>query len=203
MGDQRRQGFHVGKRGTAGADEAERATRTAKEKMYRELEGRLVKLAANDEWIVVGGTTEASSDIDNLVPARMKERLLINQSLHMRSSSAELRDAAKTGASELRRRSDANLIGVIAEVAGARGRGAVGLRPTLNALRDHAVQELFFTTKLMERDPDVTETLVRLALHQGATIEHVTGDAATRLDDEFDGVAARLRFVRENAQAVS
>ncbi len=203
MGDAPRQGFHVGKRGTAGADEADRAFRTAKEKMYRELEERLLKLADNDSWIVVGGTSEACSDIENLVPARLKERVLVNQSLHMKSRQAELSEAAKTGASELRKRSDANLIETIAELAGARGRGAVGLKPTLNALRDHSVQTLLFTTRLMETHGSVAETLVRLALHQGAELEHVTGDAAIRLDEDFDGVAARLRFVAEKAQAVS
>lgn len=203
MGDAPRGGFHVGVRGSTGTDEAERVTRAALERMYRVIDERLGKLAGNDGWLLLGGTSEVCSDIENTLPPRLRERTLTNDSLHRRSRSAEVVDAARAAASELRARKGARTIDTLTELAGARGKGTVGVVPTLDALKAHAVQTLLFTSRLMETYPDLAESLVRLALHQGAEIEQVNGAAAQKLDEEFDGVAARLRFVRENEKAVS
>jgi hypothetical protein len=201
MGDAPRAGFHAGVRGTTGTDEAERITRAATARMYRALEERLQKLA-RDSWIVVGGTLEACTDIDHNLAPEMKERSVIISSLHMRSRASELIDAARSGASELRDKKGRAVVELLAELAGAGGRGSVGVKATLAALSSGAVQTLYFTMHLMESNPDVAESLVRHALHQGAEIELLNGAAAKRLDDEFRGVAARLRFVQAE-QAVS
>jgi hypothetical protein len=90
---------------------------------------------------------------------------------------------------------------MLAEFAGAGGKGTVGVVPTLNALKEHSVQTLYFSRRLMETYPDLAESLVRLALQQGAEIEQLSGAAAEKLDSEYDGMAARLRFVRSSQKA--
>jgi peptide subunit release factor 1 (eRF1) len=171
--------------------------------MHRAVADRLLKLVPDDGWILLGGPAEACSDIENALSPRLKSRAMTQDSLHMRSRSPEIIDAARLGASRLRATKDASVIEILGELAGAGGKGAVGVVPTLNALKDRSVQSLFFSTRLMETYPDLAESLVRLALQQGAEIEQVSGVAAEKLDNEFDGVAARLRFVRQNEQAAS
>jgi hypothetical protein len=202
MGDSPRGGFHVGVRGSTGTEEAERVSRAAAARLHKEILERLAKVAADDGWLLIGGNAEACAEIERAMPSRMRDRTMSNTALGMKSRIAEIRDAARVGASGLRSRRDGELVAVIAELAAAGGRGAVGARATRAALRDRSVHTLLFTSRFMELQGDAAEELVRLALRQGSEIEHVTGEAAARLDEEFEGVAARLRFVRENVKAV-
>jgi hypothetical protein len=203
MGDTPRAGFHAGVRGVTGTDEAERVSRAAATRMYTDAIEHATKLAGDDGWILLGGTSEACSDMNNLLPPRFRERTLTVDSLHMRSRPDELADAARAGASALRGRKAARTVETLAEFAGAGGKGTVGVVPTLSALREHAVQTLYFSKRLMETYPDLAESLVRLALQQSAEIEQLSGSAAEKLDAEFDGIAARLRFVHGSAKAAS
>jgi hypothetical protein len=171
--------------------------------MYGDAIEHATKIAGGDGWILLGGTSEACSDMENLLPPRFRERTLSIDSLHMRSRPDEITNAARAGASELRGRKAARIIEMLAEFAGAGGRGTVGVVPTLNALREHAVQNLYFSKRLMETYPDLAESLVRMALQQGAEIEQLNGAAAEKLDAEHDGIAARLRFVHGSARAAS
>ena len=197
MGDTPRAGFHAGVRGTTGTDEAERVARAATARLHRDAVERAQKLAGEDAWLLIGGTAEACSDLENILPGKLKDRAVTNDSLHMRSRPAEISVAARAGASELRARTVSRFIDSLAELAGARGRGAVGVDATDSALKSNAVQTLLFSPRLMETKPDLTESLVRQALLQGADVEQVNGEAARKLDEEYDGIAARLRFVRE------
>jgi peptide subunit release factor 1 (eRF1) len=195
MGDAPRNGFHAGVRGATGHDEADRVQRAAVERMARAVEERLHRLAANDGWIVIGGPAEVCSAVENVLPPRLSERATTDRSLHRKSARREVIDAARTAASQLRTARAAKMVQVLSDMAAAHGKATVGVVPTLDALQSNAVQTLLFTPRLMDTYPDLAESLVRLALQHGAEVEHLNGAAAQKLDTEFDGVAARLRFV--------
>jgi peptide subunit release factor 1 (eRF1) len=195
MGDAPRGGFHAGVHGTTGADEADRVQRAAVERMAHDVEERLRRLADREGWILIGGPEEICGALERALPPRLKERATVDRSLHRRSTRPEVIDAARTAASQLRTSRAARMVEVLSDMAAAHGKAAVGVVPTLDALRANAVQTLLFTPRLMDTYPDLAESLVRLALQHGADVEHLNGMAAQKLDAEFDGVAARLRFV--------
>jgi len=64
---------------------------------------------------------------------------------------------------------------------------------TLKALDLAQVRELFITQKFLENHAADANGAVRRAMDEGAVVEHVSGEAATRLD-ALGGMAARLRY---------
>lgn len=197
--------FHPGTRGATGADEADRVLRSGHERMLSELAGRLVALAGEDGWIVIGGTPQPAKAAARALPAQIAPRSQVMPSLELRSTRAEIARAAARGASLLRGARDREQVAELIDRAAAGGAGTAGVEPTLDALHAGAVEALFFSQRFLEQHAAEAEAAIREAFDQDASVEEVTGTAATRLDAEAGGMAARLRFAyhREPAAAES
>lgn len=186
--------FHPGTRGATGADEADRVLRSGHERMLAELADRLVDLAGDDGWIIVGGTPQPAKAAVRALPARVAPRAQVMPSLDIWSTRADIKRAAARGASMLRGARDREHVAELIERAAAGGLGTVGVEPTLEALRAGSVEALFLSQRFLEQQPAEAEAAIRGAFDQGAYVEDVTGTAATRLDAEAGGMGARLRF---------
>ena len=78
--------------------------------------------------------------------------------------------------------------------ARAGSKGALGLQETTKALEEMRVDTLFLSREQTRDDPDNAERLIALAFAGHASVEEVSGAAGDLLDDESEGIAARLRF---------
>jgi hypothetical protein len=203
MGDATRQGFGSNVRGRTGTDQAERSLRAGFDRMVGQLAERLARLAGGESWIVIGGTREAARAVAKALPEQLAPRALVLPSLNIGSTDAEIAQSAERGATQLRRERDGAVVNDVMSLAGAGGRGAVRLEPTLRALRARAVQELLFTQRFVVEHPDEAERVVSAALEQGALVEEVSGEGGSRLDSEADGIGALLRFVTAPAPATN
>ena len=72
--------------------------------------------------------------------------------------------------------------------------GSNDAQVAVEALKAGAVDTLLVARPLIENNPDDAESLVRLALAQGADVEEIGNDVGVRLWQDAEGVAARLRF---------
>lgn len=190
-----RAGFHQPTRGQTGADEADRVLREGTARLMRETADRIAKLAGEDGWVIVGGTKKAAHALQRALPETLAPRALISTSLHLSASENDIARAAEEGARTLRRDADLAAVAQVIERRTGDQRGVVGLEPTLRALRERAVGELYFTPAVLASHPADAEEAVEEALDQGALVEEVSGEAATRLDAAGDGIGATLRFV--------
>ena len=66
---------------------------------------------------------------------------------------------------------------------------------TKEALREGRVDALLLSRGFRERDGDLVDRFVGTAFDQGALVEELSADGAGRLDEEGEGVGARLRYV--------
>jgi len=110
-------------------------------------------------------------------------------------------ECARDSASQLRDADDLKRIEGAVSAAMTDGAGVIGVVDTLKALAMAQVRELFITQKFLENHAADANDAVRRAMDEGAVVEHVSGNAAVRLD-ELGGVAARLRYAPPRQEAL-
>ena len=193
MGAPPRLGFHSGTRGTAGQDAAQRTLLEGRDRMLADAVDRIGDLAGHDGWILLGGIRRVVSALSQQLAALAPDRVLEVGSLDVHASEAEIIEAARSGASALNSTLDSKRITAIADHSGAHGLGVVGPAGVQRALEQGSVHELYLTHRYLEDHAADSETAVRAALDQDASVEEVSGSAADLLD-EHGGMAAGLRF---------
>jgi stalled ribosome rescue protein Dom34 len=154
---------------------------------------RIGDLAAGDEWILLGGIKRVVARLAQRLGPVAPNRVLELTSLDIHASLADIAQAARAGASQLRNALDVRRVAEIAELAGANGLGVVGPAETRRALEQASVRELYLTHRYLEDHAAEAEGAVRSALDQDASVEEVSGQAAEHLD-HLGGMAAGLRF---------
>lgn len=195
-------GFHTGTRGRAGADAAQRELQKGTELMLAEAVAKLESFATDGAWIVVGGIETIAKAAFTRLSAELSQRAMVAEHLDVHSTRAQVAECARTSALRLREADDLRRVDEAIAAAEAAGAGAAGSVDTSRALDEGRVRELYFTSKVLENHAGGVESAVRQALAQGAVVQHVSGQAAERLD-RLGGIAARLRYapIREVATA--
>jgi hypothetical protein len=185
---------HPGARGSLDTESLQRRKEKSFQRLATALASRLVELAGDDGWILIGGTPEWARHAGDAIPASHSPRVMVSTALDHNAHGKELGEAAKHAASELRSQQGHDLVDRILERSGDGGRGASGVPRVQRALQAGAVDLLVLSPHFLNRTDIDVEELVRAALARGADIEVLSGSAATDLDERSDGVAARLRF---------
>ena len=190
----KRASTHTGSHGETATDAAQRAV----ERSAADLQARLVEvvedLAGKDGSVVIGGTVERENALAAQL-AHLGDRVVIEPSMHLGMSEAEVHTVVREAASKLRARRQGELLDAVFDLARSGGKGALGVPAIEDALRAARVDTLFLTRGFREREPDLADHFVGTAFEQGAAVEEVSGDHGTRLDQEAEGVAARLRYI--------
>jgi len=189
----KRASTYSGTRGETGTDAARRALERSASKMHARLAEVVKELAGPHGFIVLGGSPDAESSVARHLQ-HLDGRLVQRPALHLAMTEPEIRAALEEAASELSRRYQADLLHTVMDQARARGRGALGAESTEEALRDRRVDTLLVTRTFRERYPDLTDHFVGAAFEQGAAVEELSGDCASELEAEGEGVGARLRY---------
>lgn len=193
MGDAPRVGFHVGVRGAAGRDEEQRVMLQATRRMLKSAAETVLALAGDEGWILTGGIPRTAKALAGVLTASARGRVLHIELLDIHASEAEIKRAAEEGSSALRDSFDSARVEEIVKNANGNGVVALGPAQTREALQQSRVGELYLTHSFIEDHAAEAEDVVRSALSQGALVEEVVREAATKLDGH-GGVAARLRY---------
>lgn len=187
-----RAGFHQGTHGRAGADAAQRELRKATDALLADAAARIAQLASDGAWIVLGGIPGVAAALRPLLPETMTGRTAIT-AIDVHATPTDLATAARTESSALRNKYDLSCIDEAVAAAAIHGNGAANIDTVERALTNGQVRDLFLTTGFMRDHEARAESFIRRAFDEGATVEHVSGPAAERLD-RIGGIAARLRF---------
>ena len=190
------QGFNSGQRGLPGADAAQRELRNATDLMLAEAAARISQLAGGDAWVLIGGINVVATALQGRLDKRLAERAAV-VSIDVHDKESRLAELARGHASRLRAAEDLKRVEEVLSANAAGGTGAVGLKEIDQALFNGQVHELFLTSTFVNEHADEAVNAIRQAFDKSATVEHVSGDAAERLDAE-GGIAARLRFTLES-----
>lgn len=191
------QGFSSGTRGRPGADAAQREQRHATEIMLADVEARLNQLSVDDSWILIGGIDNVANSLHGRLDKRLASRAAVIP-IDVHDNEARLGEIAREHVSRLRAAEDLKRVEDVLSANAAGGTGAVGLADIDRALFNGQVHELYVTTDFVEKHADEAVSAIRRAFDESATVEHVSGDAAERLDSA-GGIAARLRFTIQPA----
>jgi hypothetical protein len=196
MGRPAPQGFSSGTRGTPGADAAQRDQRKGTETMLAEAAAKIESLAGQDAWVLVGGIPVVASALHGRLSPRLHSRATVI-ALDVHANDATLAESAREHASRLRAREDLERVDEVVAAKARGGAGAVGVKDIERALVNGQVRELYLTSAFVQAHADEAVDAIRRAFDEGAHVEHVSGDAAQRLD-AAGGIAARLRFTIAN-----
>lgn len=186
------QGFRSGTRGTPGADAAQRELRKGTDSMLSEAAARLEELANHDAWILLGGIPVVAAALHERLSRRLEPRTAV-VSLDVHANESVIAETAREHATRLRAREDLARVELVVDAKARGGAGAIGVQDTGRALVNGQVRELYLTSAFVQDHSDEADDAIRRAFDEGATVEHVSGDAAQRLD-AAGGIAARLRF---------
>lgn len=189
-----RLGFHASTRGAAGSDVRARHRRAGKERMLREVARAVSEAAGADAWIALGGVTETARAVEALLPQSLRGRTRLPVGLDARAAVVDIERIAARVDEESSRARDLGRVERLRVELEPGGRAALGLAPTLEALREHAVARVYFSDAFARTHPLETEALVRAALREGAELDALSHAAAERLDEAGRGVAAELRW---------
>jgi hypothetical protein len=191
------QGFGSGTRGRPGAEAAQREQRKATDVMLAAAVKRVEELAGEDGWVLVGGIPVVAADLHGRLGQRVSERSSVVP-IDIHTSEAGLAESAREHASRLRAADDLSRIERVVSAKASGGTGAVGSKDIERALVNGQVHELYLTSSFVNEHSDKAVDVIRKAFDEGAIIEHVSGEAAEKLDS-IGGIAAKLRFTIDSA----
>jgi hypothetical protein len=187
------QGFMSGLHGIPGADAAQKELRNATDLMLADAATRIGQLAGDDAWVLIGGIDVVASALRGRLEKKLMSRSDV-AAFDVHDNEARLAASARENASRLRRAEDLRLVEDVVSDHAAGGTGAVGLADIDRALLNGQVHELYVTSKFVNEHPEEAVAAMRRAFDVAATVEHVSGEGADKLD-VAGGIAARLRFV--------
>ena len=190
----------TGVRGETSLDSGQRALEVSSERMIKHLVGVLTDLLGAHGFLVLGGVGQTVSATVAALPRNLQGRCTEQPSLHMEMSGAEVRQGAEQAASMLTNLYQSALLAHVVDAAGARGRACLGREDTERALKERRVDTLLLSRGLIQSQPEFAEWCVEAALAQGAAVEELSEQGAERLEQEGNGVGARLRFRIRSAE---
>jgi hypothetical protein len=161
--------------------------------MLADAAARIGALATDGGWIVIGGIPfVATATLAQLAPDAAAHAMRAEH-LDVHATEAQVAECARESASKLRDADDLKRIEEAVSAAESGGAGAIGTVDAKRALDLARVRELFITRKFLENHAADADAAVRRAMDEGAVVEHVSGEAAVRVD-ALGGMAARLRY---------
>jgi len=181
-------------RGALDTEHAARRRRADFQRVAAALSRRVVELAGDDGWILVGGAAAWARLAAGALPEELADRTIVSAELDHGDPESVIVRIAKDAATTLRATHSGVLLDRLLERAGAGGRATAGVPATQRALRANAVDQLLLSPEFVSEHAILAEDVVRTALSQSADVEVLSGSAAARLDLAADGIAARLRY---------
>jgi len=183
-----------GVRGKTGTEQAQSVLDVSSHRMLKHLMGVISDLVGAHGFVLLGGVGEMVSQARQALSHEMQARTTEATSLHLEMTDAEVKHAAEDAATVITRHVQQDLLATVLDAAGGGGRACLGRDETLRALEEMRVDTLLLSRALIARDPDLADRCVGAAFAQGAAVEELSGPGADTLDQEGDGLGARLRY---------
>ncbi len=184
----------TGVRGATGKDRAQIAKNVEASRMLDRVAAELAEVPGDSGTIVLGGVDTVANQLQKLLPVQLQNRVALRPRLSFDLSDSEIRAEVEAAASSQSLARQADLLGEVFDTALSGGAACLGRVETERAIRDRRVRSLFVSDAFRRSEPDVADWLVGGAFEGSASAIEVSGDAASRLDTEAEGVAALLHY---------
>lgn len=190
----KRPATHTGIRGATGTDTAQRILEVGTERMIKDLLETVADAAGERGFVVLGGTPEIVGTLSHKLPRKLRDRSIERPTLHMDMTDAEVQTVTEEAATALTCRLQAALLDDVIDAARSGGRGCLGREATETALRDGRVDTLLLSRRFRRENIDLADHFVGASFEHGGEVEELGDPAASRLDEEGNGIGARLRY---------
>jgi hypothetical protein len=194
VGSSNRSGVTTGFRGETSTDAGQRYHEVMIQRHVKEVARVVAERAGDHGFVVVGGTAELDKHLRDALPKSLDGRVMVEPSLELEMSGAEVRAAVGDSASALTQRAHLQQVEFLFDQARAGLRASMGYRETEKALEEMRVDTLLISRGRTRQDGSDTDRLIGLAFAGRAWVEEVSGAAGELLDREAEGIAARLRY---------
>jgi len=192
-GVSKRASSRSGTRGVSRTDAAQRAKEQTLGRLLHDVHAHLANLRGGDVLLLAGGSREVTTGIARDLPGWAAGRTAELGEITADATLAEIRQAVEAAASVISARLHVELVDEVIDTTRSDGRACVGPEHTDRALQAGAVDTLVVSRNFSQGEPDLANHFCWMAFNEGATVEEVGGEAATKLDAE-GGIGARLRF---------
>lgn len=184
----------TGVRGATAKDLARRFLQVEAERLHHDAVDRVRTEVGNDGLVLLGGPTETTSRLLNLLDKSLLPRTRVVSGVSVEDDTSRMAPLVRDAVSELSRSLQEVLLEEVLSQALSQGKGKTGTRDSRKALRENRADLLLVSSGLLEREAELADQLVGAALDQSADVELLVGNAATRLDEVGEGLAVRLRY---------
>jgi hypothetical protein len=194
VGQSKRAVAMTGMRGETSTDSGQDYHEVATQRHIKAVAAVVAKRAGDHGFVVVGGTAEVDKWLSDVLPKSFEGRVMVEPSLTLQMSEAEVRTAVGDSASALTQGRQLGLVQMVFDQARAGLRGTIGYRETEKALEEMRVDTLLLSRARTRADAADADRLIGLAFAGRAHVEEASGAAGDLLDHEAEGIAARLRY---------
>ena len=187
----------------------EHATRHARETVdaLAEIVDRL-----SIDRILLAGSEAAMAEVGHLLPKRLRRKLAGSVKLPTDASLPEVIRMVEEIGAVAERKEEGELVADLVNAAGRGNHAVLGLKPTVEAVRESSVArlvvagdyhpdwdslpelEIWLRTDAPDRPDDLLESLAEQTMQRGGRVEFVWGDAARALNENGAGIGAFVRF---------
>jgi hypothetical protein len=188
-----------GVRGATSTDQGQRLREVMAERLRKEVSDLVQDRSREDGIVILGGADDAVKRLVAHLPRSLEGRVAQRPSLHLDMSHAEVREEIRSAAGDLSEQGHLALVAEVADAARAGGKGTLGPEETMKALEEMSVDTLLLSRAFIQEHPAQADHAVGLAFSQSAYVEELSGEAGSHLDQEGQGMAARLRFLAGTA----
>lgn len=148
----------------------------------------------NIDRLVLGGDEQAAHALKKLLPEQLQNQVVTLINIRAKAPVKEVIERLQPEVVQYERDGEMTLLNEVIDFAKSGGRGALGRKDVMKALKEQRV-ELLVVPYPLDSDDDM-QKLPELVAQSGGSIELVYGDAADKLREE-GGFAAKLYYTRD------
>lgn len=190
----RRPSSSTGVRGATARDKSQTLKEVETARMLEDAAQRLTDEAGAEGTVVLGGVESAVAQLRKALPSGLDTRVAVRPKLSFDLPEKDILTEIEEAASEVSAARQAGLVEHVFDLALSGGSACIGRLETERAIEERRVKTLVVSASLRKLDPDGTDWMVGRSFEGGASAIEVSGNAATRLDDEASGVGALLHY---------
>jgi hypothetical protein len=160
----------------------------------------------NIQWLAIGGSTEVTAELRNMLPKRLAMRVIGTIDLSIDAPAKEVLRAVSALREQHERESEGQVVEEVLTAAAKKQKAVIGLSHTLHAINQGRVWQLIYSEGLVEPGFECRECAALFSIERpsclycGGRIEPV-GDVIGRAVEHGIRQGARIEVVKENASA--
>jgi hypothetical protein len=177
-------------------DEFDDTLKEHRARFYRDVVETTAKLADREsiQRIILAGSEQSAHAVHNEMDDTLRKQVVTIKSIPMRSSPTEIFSQIQQESLNNERDREMELINEVVDFAKSGGRGALGQAAVEKAMTMQQIELLVMSWPPENMDMNTVNGILRRLVALNSRVELVHGAAAMKLNEEGQGIGARLYF---------